>query len=362
MATTEGNKKGSPKILIVDDVIINLEILKSILEEEGYEVLDALSVQEAIDIMNTSMPDIILSDISMPEMDGLEFCRLVKKNPRTKAIPFMFITVLNSPEEKEQAFLAGAVDFIPKPFERVEVIMRVRNQLNSYQMKKEMENYNRMMHKLVSEQQNQIEKEQKNMLFALAKVLEKKNLSTGQKLQNVAYNSRLLAQGLQLLPEFEDIITDEFIDIIGPASKVRDIGNLVLSNEVLKNEANEEVSKSGSPKQHAEEGAKILEEIYNERTSTKFISMAIKIARFHHENWDGTGYPQGLKGEEIPLEARIVALAAEFEILLSKNKKDRTDKTVIQECIDSINIDSGTVFEPVMVEIFNKLWKKMKID
>uniref|UniRef100_UPI0040569FEB response regulator n=1 Tax=Agathobacter sp. TaxID=2021311 RepID=UPI0040569FEB len=357
---SEGNKKSSRKILIVDDVIINLEILKSILEEEGYEPLDASSVQEAIDIMNESMPQLILSDISMPEMDGLEFCRLVKSNPRTRDIPFVFITVLNSPEEKEQAFLAGAVDFIPKPFERVEVIMRVRNQLNSYQMKKEMENYNRMMHKLVSEQQKQIEEEQRNMLFALAKVVEKRNVSTGQHLENVAYNSRLLAQGLQFLSEFEEVITDEFVETIGPASKVRDIGNLVITNPVLLNRNSNEEPETGGIGQHTEEGARILEEIYNERTSTKFISMAIKIARFHHEKWDGTGYPQKLKENEIPLEARIVALADAFEMLLST--KDRSDEEAVEECIRIINEGSGTTFEPAMVGIFNKLWKQMKID
>lgn len=356
MATTEGNKKRSPKILIVDDVIINLEILKSILEEEGYEALDALSVQEAIDIMNTSMPDIILSDISMPEMDGLEFCRLVKSNPRTRDIPFMFITVLNEPEEKEQAFLAGAVDFIAKPFERVEVIMRVKNQLNTYHMKKEMENYNHMMHKLVSEQQKRIEEEQKNMLFALAKVVEKRSISSGQKLENVAYNSRLLAQGLQFLPEFEDMITDEFIETIGPASKVRDIGNLVITNAML---FKKEQLEKESIKQHTTEGASILEEIYNERTSTKFINMAIKIAKFHHEKWDGTGYPQNLKGKEIPLEARIVALVDAFELLLSI--KNCRDESTIEECIQTINECSGTAFEPAIVGIFNKLWKQMKV-
>ena len=135
----QGKKKNSQKILILDDVIINLEILGSIIEDEGYEPLCALSVQEAIDMMNESLPQLILSDISMPEMDGLEFCRLIKSNPRTRDIPVIFITALNTSEEKEQAFLAGAVDFITKPFDHVEVVMRVKTHLNSYQMKKEME-------------------------------------------------------------------------------------------------------------------------------------------------------------------------------------------------------------------------------
>lgn len=353
----EESKKGSQKILILDDVIINLEILQSIIEEEGYEPLPALSVQEAIDIMNESLPQLILSDISMPEMNGLEFCRLLKSNPRTRDIPVIFITVLNSPEEKEEAFLAGAVDFIPKPFERVEVIMRIRNQLSNYRLKKEMENYNRMMHKLVNEQRKQIEEEQKNILFALAKMVEKRNSSTGQSLDNVANNSRLLAQGLQFLPKYENLISDEFVENIGPASKTRDIGDIVVLNK--------EAEKEDELKQHTVEGAAMLEEIYNQRKSTELIAMAIKIARSHHERWDGTGYPQGLKGEEIPLEARIVSLVETFDRLTSSKNGGETysikENLSIEESLKIINDGRGTVFEPAIVDIFNKVWRQMKI-
>lgn len=344
---TESLKK-SQKILILDDVIINLEILRSIIEEEGYEALCALNVQEAIDIMNESLPQLILSDISMPEMDGVEFCRLVKSNPRTRDIPFVFITVLNSSEEKEQAFMAGAVDFIPKPFDRVEVIMRVKTQLNNYQMKQEMENYNRMMHKLVSEQSKQIEEEKRNMLFSLVKVMERKHVGSGQNLENVAYNSRLLAQGLQFLPAFEMQITDEFIETIGPASKLRDIGNLVI--------ADHGTQECGDAPNHAEEGAAILEEICAAQKDTRFMDMAMTIARFHHEKWDGTGFPEKRKGEEIPLEARIVALLDAFDLLLC-NRKDASP----EECIAVINEGRGTAFEPAIVDVFNKVWKQMKI-
>lgn len=347
----EESKKGAQKILILDDVIINLEILQSIIEEEGYEPLPALSVQEAIDIMNESLPQLILSDISMPEMNGLEFCRLLKSNPRTRDIPVIFITVLNSPEEKEEAFLAGAVDFIPKPFERVEVIMRIRNQLNNYQLKQEMENYNRMMHKLVNQQRKQIEEEQKNILFALAKMVEKRNSRSGQSLDNVANNSRLLAQGLQFLSEYEDLISDEFIENIGPASKTRDIGDIVMLNK--------EAEKEDELKKHTVEGASMLEEIYNERKSTELIAMAIKIARSHHERWDGTGYPQKLKGEEIPLEARIVSVVEMFDRLTSG--KNGEEAYSIEESLNIINAGKGTIFEPAIVNIFNKVWRQMKI-
>lgn len=356
----EAKRKESPKILIVDDISVNLKILEKIISAEGYEPLCALNVQEAIDIMNESLPQLILSDLSMPGMDGLEFCKLLKSSPRTRDIPFIFITVLNSREEKEQAFLAGAVDFIPKPFERVEVVMRVNNQLNSYQMKQEMADYNRMMHKLVSEQQRQIEEEQENMLFALAKFVEKRDVNTGTHLENVGYNSRLLAQSLQLMPEFENQITDEFVEKIGAASKIHDIGNIVIPDKIFLKNGSLEAWEMEIIKKHTEEGAKILEEIYNERGTCKFLGMAISIARYHHANWDGTGYPEKLAGNEIPLEARIVALINTFDVLIGK--RCYKDAYSLDESIKIINEESGTVFDPNIVKVFNKVWRQMKID
>lgn len=356
----EGNGKHPPKILIVDDIMINLEILESIIEEEGYQPLCALNVQEAIDIMNESLPQLILSDFSMPGMDGLEFCRLLKSNPRTRDIPFLFITVLDSTEEKEQAFKAGAVDFILKPFDRVEVLMRIKNQLDSYQMKQEMANYNRMMHKLVSEQQRQIEREQENMLFALAKIVERRLLHIrGIHLDKIGYNSQILAQSLQLLPEFEKQITDEFIEIIGTASKIHDIGKIVISDQLLLKEENLTEVEKTIVQSHTIEGATILEEIKNNQKSSRFIDMAIQIAKYHHERWDGTGYPEKLQKMQIPLEARIVMLVDDFDKLLSK--KNCKDVAFIEECIKIINEEKGRAYEPVLVDVFNKVWKQMRL-
>lgn len=349
------SKKNTPKILIIDDVIINLEILKSIIEDEGYEVLEALSVQEAIDVMNETVPQLILSDISMPGMNGLEFCKMLKRNPRTRDIPVVFITVLNSPEEKEQAFEAGAVDYIPKPFDHVEVIMRVRNQLNIYQMRLEMEKHNRLMHKMVNDQQKQIEDERRNLLLALTKIVERKNMNTGRNLENVSYNSRLLAQSLQFFPEFEDQISDDFIEMIGPASVIRDIGNIIMPERSDIKEADEEME---TPVQnhHTQEGAAILEEIYSGCKRTKFSDLAISIARYHHERWDGTG-PHKLKGNEIPLEARIVAILDVLDVL--RSNRNHTAIHSIEESIESINDASGRNFDPEIVKVFNKVWKQM---
>lgn len=352
-------KKNPAKILIVDDLSVNVKILENIIQAEGHEALCALSVQRALDIMNQTMPQLILSDFSMPGMNGLEFCKLLKSNPRTREIPFIFITVANSGEDKRAAFEAGAVDFIPKPFEPIEVVMRVNNQLNSYRIKQEMENYNRMMHRMVEEQKKQVLEEQERVLLALAKIVERRNTNTDNHFEKVGHNSRLIAQSLQLVPEYENLITDEFVDTISTASVLHDIGDIFFNEEAASQQENGNISME-EIRQHTEEGAKILEEINGGSHTSPALNMAILIARNHHANWDGSGYPEGLSGTDIPLEARITAVANDFDAYLG-HRHGGAGHTV-EESIRMINDKSGTVYDPHIVDVFNKIYKQLRTE
>ena len=344
----ESVKNGRFKILIVDDIRMNVEILDNILTHEGYTTMCAVSVQEAIDLIKTQKPALVLSDLSMPEVDGLEFCRMLKGNPRTRNIPFVFISVMNTSEEKEQAFLAGAVDFIPKPFDAVEVIMRVNNHLKTYQLQQEMADHN-----LIDQQKEQIEQEQKNVLLALATLMQKRNAHMGEHLENVGYNCGLLAQGLQFLPKYENEITDEFIETIRVAAKIHSIGKFI----VPKQEASDGENRLEYLKMCAEEGAGLLEEIGAGQEKGRFLSMAIRIAGYYNANWDGSGYP-AVRGMDIPLEARIVALANDFDNL----GVDREGRAAcsIEESVRIIGEKSGTLYEPDIVNIFDKIWRRLR--
>lgn len=352
----EHKKKDVPQILIVDDINVNVEILENIIQSEGYEALCALSVEEALDIMSKTMPQLILSDFSMPDINGVEFCKILKSNPRTREIPFIFITVLDSREEKREAFLAGAVDFIPKPFEPVEVIMRVNNQLNSYRIKQEMEEYNRLMHNMVAEQKRQMEKEQENMLLALAKVVEKKDMSMKNHIEKVGYNSRVLAQSLQLISQYENHITDRFVETIETAAKLHDIGNIAMPDEMFYAGERTVIDAKKAVQRHTEEGVKILEGISEINQENRFLEMAISIAKYHHAKWDGTGYPENVKGKEIPLEARITAITNDFDRMRVK------EGLSLEESQKRITEGSGSFYEPCIVEVFNKVLKQLKVD
>lgn len=345
----------TPYILIVDDIEMNVEILNNIISHEGYGTLCATSVREALEQMKAETPSLILSDLSMPETDGLEFCRMLKENPATRDIPFVFISVLNTSEEKKQAFQAGAVDFIPKPFDPVEVIMRVSNHLSSYRLKQQMWEHNRRMHKLVETQQEQIEREQKNVLLAIFKIIRRCNDAVGRHLENVGYNCGLLAQGLQLLSACEDEINDEFVETIETAAKIHDIGSFVLARDSVSHREEKEEYRAKC----ADMAAMVLEDICAGQKPGRFLSMAMTIATQHHAYWDGSGYP-ALKGRDIPLEVRIASLANDFDHLTAGRVYNQ--KYSPEESIEIINQREGVYYDPDIVKVFNKIWRQMRRD
>ena len=368
------SKEESPKILIVDDISMNVEILDNIITHEGYETLCALNVKEAIDLMKETKPSLILSDLSMPEIDGLEFCRMLKSDPATREIPFVFISVMDSSEEKKSAFLAGAVDFIPKPFDPIEVIMRVQNHLSSYQLKQEMANYNRRMHKLVSDQKKQVKHGQENILNLLVEILSRKNAGLGRHLESVGTNCHLLAQGLQFVPHYENEVTDEFIDNMKLAAMLHEVGSLVLPENAACRNARLEGADIESQKAYAMEGAGILQKISSGQGESTFLSMAVRIAENQYANWDGSGYPAA-KGWEIPLEARIIAAVNDFDERMQVQLKEaragsepaganealeepgRMD--LIEESIRQLGEKSGVWYEPEIIEVLGRIRRRL---
>lgn len=347
------------RVLIVDDIEINVEILSSIIRSEGYEPVCALNVKEALDMMNHDMPQLILSDYSMPGMNGVEFCKLLKKNPKTRNIPFILITVANSSEVTRTAFEAGAVDYIPKPFERMEVVMRIKHQMENYRAKQEIVEHNRRMHKVIAEQKMLVEKEQENLLNALAKVVQGIDPEMGAYLERIGYNSRILAQSLQLTENYEQEVNDEFADTIYTAAKLHDIGALSLSDGMAQEGGVCGRSNDGEYEQcHTCKGAKLLRDI-GTNSSSLFLKMAVAIAQYHHAHWDGTGYPSGVKEINIPLAARIVMLVCDFD---GEQRKRAGEQTALEDAVKAVCERSGTIHDPEMIKVFAKIAKQLKLS
>ena len=347
-------------ILVVDDVEVNLIILEEIIKNMGYEALLAQSVKEALHIIEDRdhLPKVILSDISMPETDGFTFCSMLKNDPYTKDIPVIFISAMDTASDLSKGFELGAVDYIPKPFEKTEVEMRISTHLKIYNMQRDLEENNKQLNLVVARQMEKLRIEQKNIMTALARLVESRENVSGSHYKNILYNSRILAEGMQLSPMFEDDVTDDFIDTIESSAGLHDIGKLMIPDRILLKNAPLDEEERRIMCAHAELGAKTLNDIYEGVEKNDFVEMAIDIAWYHHECWDGSGYPKGLKGKEIPLSARIVKVVDVFDAMISERRYKKP--IPLDQTLAYMQEKSGTDFDPDIIRVFMRIYRNFR--
>ncbi len=348
------------KILVVDDVEVNLIILEEIIKNMGYEALLAQSVKEALEIISGSevLPRVILSDISMPETDGFTFCSMLKSDPYTKDIPVIFISAMDTASDLSKGFELGAVDYIPKPFEKTEVEMRISTHLKIYTMQKDLEENNRQLNLVVARQMEKLRIEQKNIMTALARLVESRENVSGSHYRNILYNSRILAEGMQLYPKFEDDVTDDFIDTIESSAGLHDIGKLMIPDHILLKNAPLDEEERRIMCTHAELGARTLMDIYEGVETNDFIDMAVDIAWYHHECWDGSGYPKGLTGTEIPLSARIVKVVDVFDAMVSERRYK--EPIPLEQTLAYMQEQAGVIFDPDIIRVFMRIYRNFR--
>ena len=298
----ENNKIDEKVVLVVDDIFENLLILKRMLEKEGYKPLTASSAKDALEMVKVKVPQLILIDVYMPEMDGFELCEILKSDIKTKEIPIIFISGGMSKEDKVKGFKLGAVDFINKPFEAEEVSLRVNNHIQIYEMKTNMEAYNKRLNKMVIDHAIKIKEEQKNTIVALKKMFFLHFPELESTFKNVAYNCRFLAQALEFSDKYEKEINQNFINCIEESVMLHDIGRV---DKVLCYDDKE--------KCHELVGARFLEQLSFLSEHNELLNLSILVSKTHNEKWDGSGLPYGISGEEIPLVSRIFAVCNEFE-------------------------------------------------
>ncbi len=349
----------SPNILVVDDVNANLVVLTEMIRKAGYIARPVTSARQAVSAIEALLPNLILLDISMPEIDGFVFCSMLKKNTNTRDIPIIFITALHSVEDKMRAFELGAVDFIEKPFEVEEVIMRINTHLKMYKMQQELEVYNKKLYKIINDQMRKIYEGHKNVVEAMARVYSLGDIEKRKHMERVGYNSRILALSLQLSPKFKEQITNSFIDVIEKAALLHDIGMTSYDSKMLQKPISlmtkeEEVIL----KAHTMAGADVLTNILELNADNEFIQMAIKIAMYHHERWDGNGFPSGKTGKEIPVSARIVAVVDNYDALLRGWGCEKS--CTPEEGIEIINSGAGTLYDPDIIAVFDKVHNQFK--
>jgi len=337
-------------IMVVDDSRSSLRLMESMLHEQGYTVYPFLDSRLALEWALGNELDLVLLDIVMPDIDGFAFCEHLKGDSRLHDVPVIFISSQNEMKSKIRAFGMGCVDYITRPFEIEEVRTRVKTHLKLRQMQIQLEMHNRELEKLVAEKVDEIVNSWNATILAMAKLSEYRDDDTGKHLERVRILCRVLAEKLAEESGYRDIIDHVFINNIYNASPLHDIGKVGIPDRILLKPGRLDPGEFDLMKQHTMIGAQTLEAVRKEYPGNVIVDMGISIARSHHERWDGKGYPDGLAGAEIPLSARIMAVADVYDAL----RTNRCYKRAMphDQAMAIIREGRGTQFAPDVVDAF----------
>jgi putative two-component system response regulator len=349
--------KNRKKILIIDDSPEAIALLDNALSKQ-YKRQVALGSKEALKLLTEiqEVPDLILIDVMMPDMNGYQVCQQIKTYENLKDIPVIFLSALSEMKDKVMAFENGGVDYIQKPFEIEEVRARVATHIKLHDLQKKLMKYNHHLNQLVEEKTREISESQIATIYALVKLSEARDMDTGTHIDRVPEYCKYIAVRLKSRAKYKDYITDKYIENIYKASPLHDIGKVGISDAILLKPGRLTAEEFEIMKTHTTIGANTLDQVGKRYPNNQFIDMGTSIALYHHEKWDGSGYPHGLVGEEVPLSARIMAIADVYDAMRSKRVyKERYSH---EKCVDIILEGSGFHFDPEIADIFSECEKE----
>ena len=325
-------------ILIVDDNATNILLLEKLLKISGYHNIQSTTdSQQVLSLYQTNRPDILLIDLKMPGLDGFQVMEQLKAVQEDDYLPVIMITAQCERENRLKALNIGVTDFIGKPFDHAEVIMRIRNMLEIRMLHKEVREQNRRLEEKVQERTRELYEAQVELIHRLVLTTEFRDKETGNHIERIGRYVYELGKKAGLEEEYCTFLTN--------AAKMHDIGKISIADEILLKPGFLTAEEWEIMKSHTVNGAMILT-----GSSSRMIKMAEEIAMSHHEKWDGSGYPQGLRGEEIPLAGRITAICDVFDALISERPyKNDWD---LEEVIKEIEMGAGTHFDPSLVAHF----------
>lgn len=333
-------EKIKPRVLIVDDTPENILVLASILKND-YIVQMATSGEKALHNLATGpLPGIILLDIEMPEMDGYTVCTLLKANPKTAHIPVIFVTSYGDADSETKGLSLGAADYLHKPCNPGIVLMRIKTQLENSL-------YRQNLHSLVMERTHEILLTQKVTIRALATMAEWRDPETGEHIQRTADYVHCIAKKLAENPKYMYMLNPDMLKLLHDSAPLHDIGKVSIPDNILFKAGILNATERSLMRQHTTFGASIFSKI-EESLNNSFFKVAKEIAHSHHEFWNGEGYPQGLRGMDIPLSAQIMAVADVYDALRSK----RVYKAAMphQEAMEQMLLSRGIQFAPDVLD------------
>ncbi len=324
-------------ILLVDDVADNIDILNAILSPH-YRTRVALNGEKALRIAGSANPpDLILLDIMMPGLSGYDVCQQLKANPDTRDIPVIFVTAMSEVEDEKRGLELGAVDYITKPVSPPIVLARVRTHLALYDQ-------NRELARQVRERTAELFNTRQQIIRRLGRAAEFRDNETGNHIIRMSHFCRLIGAAAGL--------GEKSVEILYNASPMHDVGKIGIPDHILLKQGKLDDEEWAIMRRHPEIGAEIIGQHSDELLQTAWM-----IALCHHEKWDGSGYPSGLKGEQIPLMARIAALADVFDALTTVRPYKRAWS--VEEAVSFIESQAGSHFDPALIEPFKRVLPDM---
>lgn len=351
------NYQEPPIVLIADDVEANRLVLKNIMAEMGCQTVLAENGVQAVKLAVHVEPQLIILDVAMPEMDGYEACTRLKEDAKTKEIPVVFISALDNPTDIIQGFSIGGEDYIIKPFISEVVKARVGLHLKLYEANRRMMEMNRQLQISIGEQVHQMELERRSVLYALIRVAREHACYDTRYMERLSRNCRILAEAMQLSEAFDHLVSDSFVDTMEIAAPLCDLGNIAIPTNILQKQGPLTEEEKLIMQTHTVIGARILDDIKDSGNENRLICMAMEITRCHHESWDGTGYPDRKKGEEIPLSAQIVSIVSAY-CALTENRTYR-EAFSKEEAFFILERDEYHKFNPKIFDIMKKIMRQL---
>jgi putative two-component system response regulator len=341
-------------VLIVDDAPENIALLTGLLKDK-YRVIVATNGLRALEIVQTGLcPDLILLDVVMPTLDGYQTCARLKSDPESVDIPVIFLTARNEVSDEEVGFNLGAVDYITKPISPLIVLARIGTHLALSRTRKLLKDKNKQLEQLVEERTQELVRTQDATLVAMASLAETRDNETGNHIRRTQQYVALLAMALKEHDRFSNFLTEDVITLLYKTAPLHDIGKVGVPDSILLKQGKLTPEEFEVMKRHTVYGRDaILAVEANLGRSTEFLRFAHEIAYSHQEKWDGTGYPEGLSGDDIPIAGRLMAVADVYDAMISTRPYKRAYSHA--ETIELMKERRGKDFDPDILDAFLRI-------
>jgi len=329
-------------IFVVDDNDINLSMAKEALKDQ-YRVLTMPSAIKMFTLLEKITPDLILLDIEMPNMDGFEALNLLKTNESFATIPVIFLTGMTDAAVEVRGFQLGVIDFVPKPFSVPVLINRIKTHLDIDELIRERTSR-------LQQTTEQLQHLQNGIVFVLADMVENRDEETGGHVERTTTLIKLLVDAMLTHDEYVDKLNKMDLELFVSSARLHDVGKITISDTILNKPGKLTDEEFEVMKTHAAEGERIIDQIVSRTGGAEFLHHAKLFAGYHHERWDGRGYPYGLAGTNIPLQGRIMAIVDVYDALVSVRPYKKA--FTAEEAIKIIMEGAGTQFDPTIAEVF----------